>query len=173
MRIEGFDYHFTFVARYNKGKHDNTTLQDSTYFEHEYTLGCQILGSGTNGKVVLATKSKTPWVQSACKIMGIKHKLGLLGSRERKHVLREIDVLSSLKLHPNIVNIWDFYQTDDRIYIFEELITGGDLFSFVADKGGSLDEVYCLPMVYQICHGLMFLHRNGIMHRDLKVCLNL
>lgn len=143
-------------------------MLDEVNFCSEYTLTNQVLGIGSNGKVLLAFKTQTGR-QAACKIVGINRELGHRGAGEREYVMREIKILNGLERHPNIINVWDFYQNADRVYIFQELVTGGDLFSFVASKGGSLEEIYCLPIVYQICKALSFLHSQGIIHRDLKV----
>ncbi|KAI5309419.1 hypothetical protein KEM55_003267, partial [Ascosphaera atra] len=53
-------------------------------------------------------------------------------------------------------------------YIFEELITAGDLFSFLEFKNGKLSDVETAVIVYQILKALEYLHGNNIVHRDLK-----
>src|SRR4051794_24973382 len=54
-----------------------------------------------------------------------------------------------------------------RSYIFEELVTGGDLFSYATAKGPLKDTEVAL-IVRQIVKGLEYLHAKGIAHRDLK-----
>ena len=60
------------------------------------------------------------------------------------------------------------FQTNDTLYIFEELVTGGDLFSYLENKGGHLDEAQTGVITLQITEALNYLHENDIVHRDLK-----
>lgn len=57
--------------------------------------------------------------------------------------------------------------------IYEELLTGGDLFAYLtSEQSGHLrgvPEHEALLIMYQILQGLEYLHRNGIVHRDLKL----
>lgn len=58
--------------------------------------------------------------------------------------------------------------TNSRFYIFEDLITGGDLFSHLGQKS-RFDEIEAMPIVWQILKALEYLHEKGVVHRDLKV----
>lgn len=53
-------------------------------------------------------------------------------------------------------------------YIFQDLITGGDLFSFLERKNGKLSEVEAAVIVRQIVIALEYLHEQNVVHRDLK-----
>lgn len=57
------------------------------------------------------------------------------------------------------------------MYIFQDLVPGGDLFSYLAkgDCLSSISETESLLIVYQILNALKYLHDLGIVHRDLKL----
>ena len=56
-------------------------------------------------------------------------------------------------------------------YIASELYTKGELFYFLADKGGLPINV-CRYYGKQLVNALRFMHNNGVAHRDLK-CENI
>ncbi|KAF8245124.1 kinase-like protein, partial [Wilcoxina mikolae CBS 423.85] len=137
-----------------------------------YTLTNRVLGNGSYGKVHL-TWDKKNHNQVACKIVNM-HGLTAGKSDEEKasdwkKALREVAILMGLS-HPNVINIQEYFRTNARIYIFEELITHGDLFSFMATRDHcTLEEEEAMPIAWQLLKALEYLHQNGIVHRDLKV----
>ena len=52
--------------------------------------------------------------------------------------------------------------------MFLELVTGGDLFSYLEYKNGKLIDVEAAIIIRQILTGVNYLHDQGIVHRDLK-----
>lgn len=89
----------------------------------------------------------------------------------RTRVVKEASILQKLD-HPNIIKIYQSHvDSSGHLYIFQDLMSGGDLFSYLA-KGDCLvpiSETEALIIVYQILLALKFLHHNGIVHRDLKL----
>ncbi|EEB08292.1 CAMK/RAD53 protein kinase Mek1 [Schizosaccharomyces japonicus yFS275] len=131
------------------------------YTGDEYTISNRLLGCGGFSKIYMACNKKTGR-QVACKIID-KSKLS------SKHFLEdhEIKILRELK-HPNIVRTEMDYNSKNQFFIFEELITGGDLFSYL-NKMGTVPEINCLLIVYQILKALHYLHKQNIAHRDIKL----
>ncbi|MEM6961566.1 MAG: HDOD domain-containing protein, partial [Myxococcota bacterium] len=69
--------------------------------------------------------------------------------------------------HPNIVEITDFGQLEERYYIVMELLEGETLQERMA-RLGPLPEEDVVAMVMQIAAAVGAAHEKGVVHRDLK-----
>ena len=75
---------------------------------------------------------------------------------------------SAAKLsHPNIVNTYDVGREGDVYYIVMELVDGPSLAEIIA-ADGRLPEPVAIDYAAQICSGLAYAHRQGLLHRDIK-----
>lgn len=69
--------------------------------------------------------------------------------------------------HPNIVTIHDFGYDSGRLFIVMEHIPGTDLKTIVEQRGRfTVDEG--IPLLVQICAGVGYAHRAGLVHCDIK-----
>lgn len=68
--------------------------------------------------------------------------------------------------HPNLVTIYDFDRDGEILYLVMEYVKGDDLEDLIQDR--ALSQSQFLELLAQICDGLSFAHRNGIIHRDIK-----
>ncbi|RAH75791.1 kinase-like protein [Aspergillus japonicus CBS 114.51] len=88
---------------------------------------------------------------------------------EKRELLRqEVMILKDLS-HPNIVSLEKVVCSPDTYYIFQDLLTGGDLFSYMQYKGGKLGNMEAAAVVRQILMALDYLHDRNIVHCDLKL----
>ncbi|ODQ54523.1 Pkinase-domain-containing protein [Saitoella complicata NRRL Y-17804] len=134
---------------------------DARGFESEWKLTKRLLGTGGFAKIYMAT-STTTHRQYACKVMDLTH-----ARQKGIKYIQEIEILSSL-CHPNVVGVHKCYITSSHIYIFEDLVSGGDLFSWFAERG-VVGEVECMFVIWQVLKALEYLHERNIAHRDLKL----
>jgi eukaryotic-like serine/threonine-protein kinase len=69
--------------------------------------------------------------------------------------------------HPNIVNTYDVGREGDTYYIVMELVDGPSLGEIIR-ADGKLPEQVAIDYAAQICNGLAYAHRQGLLHRDIK-----
>jgi len=69
--------------------------------------------------------------------------------------------------HPNIVTTYDLGHEGNLYYIVMELVDGPSLAEIIA-ADGKLPEPVAIYYAAQICNGLAYAHRQGLLHRDIK-----
>ena len=123
----------------------------------KYIIGRKI-GAGSYGTVYEATnivfKSKV-----AMKMI-IKHE-----NMKPTLIKNEIDILKKLS-HPNIVKIYEFYESTNCFYLINEFCDQGELYNYI--NKSTLNEQQLSIIFYQVFSGLCYLHENNILHRDIK-----
>ncbi len=79
---------------------------------------------------------------------------------------REAKAASALQ-HPNIVQVYDYGQSDGNYFIVMELIEGTDLRRYLRSRGVlAIDRA--IIIAHDVALGLGAAHRRGIVHRDVK-----
>lgn len=86
---------------------------------------------------------------------------------KNKLLKREIDIMKKVGNHPNILKLFEVYETKNCLYLILELVTGGELFDQIVARG-EYSERDASNIVRQIISAVNHLHANGIAHRDLK-----
>src|SRR5579864_5854515 len=69
--------------------------------------------------------------------------------------------------HPNIVQVYDYGQSEGNYYIVMELVEGTDLRRYLRSRG-VLDVDRAVIIAHDVALGLGAAHRRGIVHRDVK-----
>lgn len=89
-----------------------------------------------------------------------------LPKSELNVIMQEIDLLKNLN-HPNIVKYHGFVKSADSLYIILEYCEQGSLHQICKNFGKFPENLVAL-YIAQVLHGLLFLHEQGVIHRDIK-----
>ncbi|XP_039257436.2 calcium/calmodulin-dependent protein kinase type IV-like [Styela clava] len=130
--------------------------QKDISFEELYQVGSEI-GRGATS-IVHKCKQKGTGKAYAVKMIP--------KSIEKKIVGAEVGILLTLK-HPNIIKLKDIFETPEHIYLILELVTGGELFDRIVERG-YYSELDAAHVVRQALEAVAYIHDNNIVHRDLK-----
>ncbi|KAK8175802.1 cell division control protein 15, cdc15 [Phyllosticta citrichinensis] len=126
----------------------------------DYQLG-DCLGKGAFGSVYRALN----WNNG--ETVAIKQvKLTDVPKNELSVIMTEIDLLKKLN-HPNIVKYHGFVKDNQSLYIILEYCENGSLHSICKDFGKFPENLVAIYMS-QVLSGLLYLHEQGVIHRDIK-----
>ncbi|KAG9235951.1 hypothetical protein BJ875DRAFT_250675 [Amylocarpus encephaloides] len=129
----------------------------------DYYLG-NTLGEGEFGKVKMGWKQEGG-VQVAVKLIR-RDSVGTNPTRLAK-IHREIAILRTIS-HPNIVRLHEMVETEKQIGIILEYASGGELFDYILNHRYLKDNA-ARRLFAQLVSGVGYLHKKGIVHRDLKL----
>jgi serine/threonine protein kinase len=85
----------------------------------------------------------------------------------RKRFSREARLAARLD-HPNVVQVYDVGEEEDRPYIVMEHVEGGTLEDRLSGRRRSLPSSEALRLMSQLCAGLGHAHSKKLVHRDIK-----
>ncbi|XP_030641549.1 NUAK family SNF1-like kinase 1 [Chanos chanos] len=130
--------------------------------KHRYEL-LETLGRGTYGKVKKAIERHTGRVVAIKSIRKEKIK----DEQDMVHIRREIEIMSSLR-HPHIISIYEVFENKDKIVIVMEYASKGELYDYISERR-RLSERETRHFFRQIVSAVHYCHKNGVVHRDLKL----
>jgi mitogen-activated protein kinase kinase kinase len=129
----------------------------------------QLIGKGTYGRVYLGMNATTGEFLAVKQVEVSAKAAGNDKDKMREMVAaldQEIDTMQHLD-HVNIVQYLGCERKETSISIFLEYISGGSVGSCLR-KHGKFEETVVSSLTRQTLSGLAYLHREGILHRDLK-----
>ncbi|NXE43234.1 DAPK3 kinase, partial [Ptilorrhoa leucosticta] len=132
--------------------------------EDFYEMG-EELGSGQFAIVRKCRERKTG-LEYAAKFIKKRRLSSSRRGVSREEIEREVDILREIQ-HPNIITLHDIFENKTDVVLILELVSGGELFDFLAEKE-SLTEEEATQFLKQILDGVHYLHSKRIAHFDLK-----
>jgi len=127
----------------------------------KYQIEKQI-GKGSAANIYLAEQD------SLGRKLVIKELLPLYSSNEKiiARFQREAKLISQMS-HDAIIHIYDYWVRGNSYYIAMEYVPGPHLRKILSTVHHVPVHIAAL-IIYQICRGLEYAHKNGVIHRDLK-----
>lgn len=131
-------------------------------FEDKYEK-IQEIGSGGFSKVY-RVMDKTTKKKYACKEIYIKKIADIVTVKSEIKIMSKID-------HPNIVKLYEVFQSNRYLDLIMEECKGGSLIDQLLakiDEGESYTEKEVCDIFKQLISAIRYCHSQGICHRDLK-----
>jgi formylglycine-generating enzyme required for sulfatase activity/tRNA A-37 threonylcarbamoyl transferase component Bud32 len=137
----------------------NTTLQN------KYIIQRSLAGGGF-GKTYLAEDTRLKRLV-VIKTLNEKQQEKQNFPEIQKKFIQEAEALAKCQ-HPHIVQVYDMFEEKGLEAIVMEHIDGNDLELYVNNYHGYLPEAEGLQYIDQIGQALECVHKNGLLHRDVK-----
>jgi len=137
-------------------------------FEDDYAMLSTVLGSGLAGEVKLA-RNKHTGRECAVKNLQLPQQTVAKPDIERIKANFASEVSIALKNdHPHVARVEDVYESARRIHLVMERLRGGNVCDLIK-HAGCLQESVAARLSIQMLFALNYLHKQGIVHRDLKL----
>ncbi|XP_028037801.1 calcium/calmodulin-dependent protein kinase type 1-like isoform X4 [Bombyx mandarina] len=157
-----------------KSKKDGKDSEKQPSIEDKYIVK-DLLGTGAFSEVRLIESKEKSGQLFACKIIDKKALKGKEDSLENEiRVLKRFSEQGKgeggekkVFSHPNIVQLLETYEDKNKVYLVMELVTGGELFDRIVEKG-SYTEKDASNLIRQVLEAVDYMHSQGVVHRDLK-----
>lgn len=139
-----------------------TAFHKSKTLDNKYMLGDEI-GKGAYGRVYKGLDLENG------DFVAIKQvSLENIAQEDLNVIMQEIDLLKNLN-HKNIVKYLGSSKTKSHLHIILEYVENGSLANIIKpNKFGPFPESLVAVYITQVLEGLVYLHEQGVIHRDIK-----
>ncbi|KAF5800477.1 putative protein kinase CAMK-CDPK family [Helianthus annuus] len=135
---------------------------ETSNLKDRYILGAQ-LGWGQFG-VIRECSDKLTGELLACKSIS---KNRLVTDEDVRSIKLEIEIMTRLSGHPNVVDLKAVYEEEGYVHLVMELCAGGELFHQL-EQQGRFSESEARVLFRELMQVVRFCHDKGVVHRDLK-----
>ncbi|CAF0978200.1 unnamed protein product [Rotaria magnacalcarata] len=142
---------------------DNSNKQTNRITMEEFNF-LKMLGKGSFGKVLLGEHKLTGEI-FAIKVL---NKDAIIQNDDVECTMTERRILALSARHPFLTGLFCSFQTKERLFLIMEYVNGGDLM-FQIQRSRKFDEARARFYASEVTLALMFLHRHGVIYRDLKL----
>ncbi|MBD2419368.1 CHASE2 domain-containing protein [Anabaena cylindrica FACHB-243] len=80
----------------------------------------------------------------------------------------EAEILAVLGKHPQIPELFAYFEDNQEFYLVQEYISGQTLSEELIPEKGVKSEVFVVDMLKEILEILVFIHQYHVIHRDIK-----
>lgn len=127
-----------------------------------------LLGSGNFSEVRLGVQVKKPGSEKcAVKVIDKKRFVQFQSKRESQLSLQSEAAILMRMDNPGIIRFFDWFETEEKLFIAMEFLSGGDLLQYILENGCFTENV-ARRLFKQIAGAVSYLHEKNIVHRDLK-----
>lgn len=124
----------------------------------------QKIGKGCFGQVYLATQLLT---NTSVALKAIP-KINIKNKDSRKKIEKEVEILKRINNNSHIIKLFEVFEDNNNVYLVFEYLENGDLVKYF--KANPLfDEPEQKVLFKKIVKGVEYLHKNQIIHRDIKL----
>ena len=122
----------------------------------------ETLGSG-HFAVVKSARHVFTGLRVAIKVID-KNKLDEVS---KAHLYQEVRCMK-LVSHPSIIRLYEVIDTQNKLYLIEELGDGGDLYDHIMKHPNGVQEDLARNIFRQAVSAIQYCHKLHVVHRDLK-----
>eukprot|EP01065_Artemidia_motanka_P043182 TRINITY_DN594_c5_g1_i1.p1 TRINITY_DN594_c5_g1~~TRINITY_DN594_c5_g1_i1.p1 ORF type:complete len:883 (+),score=228.67 TRINITY_DN594_c5_g1_i1:96-2651(+) len=124
-----------------------------------------VIGKGSFGRVC-KVREKSSGRIFACKVL---QKAAISKDTQLKNIKREKNILLETS-HPYIVKLHAVFQTQGRLFLLFDFLSGGELFYHMTRPadGQAFSEPRAMLYIAEVSLAIAHLHKHDIIHRDLK-----
>ena len=120
-----------------------------------------VLGRGAYSKIVQVYDRSTRCMFA----MKVIRKAGLTHPKHYSHVVLEQEILARMD-HPFVCRLYYAFQSTEKLYMVMSYAAGGDMFTLLRRR--QLTEADVALYAAELVLALRYIHRHGIIHRDVK-----